>query len=101
MLVEAKIIFDKIKGLRHLLNEGVGEKDITDAIDNREYLYIYYNGDDNVEKGYRTIKPMVLGKTGAGHLVLRAWQDKGRSQSLGVNAKRTPRVNHEKWTDND
>ena len=37
---------------------------------------------------------------------MRAWQDKGRSQSLGANAKRPPRTpapsgEHERWTDTD
>lgn len=106
MMTEAKIIFDNIKSLRHLLTEAVGENVIKDAIDNHEYVYLYYNGDDNVEKGYRTVRPMVLGKTGKGHMVLRAWQDKGRSQSLGAHAKRPPRPpapkdDHERWTDTD
>lgn len=101
MINEAKIIFDKIKGLRYLLKEGVGDTDIIDAIQNHEYIYIYYDGDDNVEKGYRTVRPYVLGTTGKGNAVLRAWQDKGRSQSLGPNAKRPKRQNHEYWTDDD
>jgi len=106
MISEAKIIFDHIRSLRHLLTEAVGENVIKDAIDNHEYVYLYYNGDDNVEKGYRTIRPFVLGKTGKGHTVLRAWQDKGRSQSLGPHAKRPPRPpapkdDHERWTDTD
>lgn len=106
MISEAKIIFDKIKSLRYLLREGVGENDIKAAIDNQEWVYLYYSGDDNVEKGYRTVRPMVLGKTKEGNVVLRAWQDKGRSQSLGAHSKRkhlTPviRQDHEQWTDTD
>lgn len=106
MLNEAKIIFDKIKDFRFFLTEGVGNNVIIDAIDKQEYLYLYYNGDDNVEKGFRTVRPMVLGTTSAGNTVLRAWQDKGRSQSLGAHAKRAPRPpaprgEHERWTDTD
>ena len=94
---EAKIIFDNIRSFRHLLTEAVGENVIKDAIDNHEYVYLYYHGDDNVERGYRTVRPFVLGKTGKGATVLRAWQDKGRSQSLGPHAERTPRDEHEYW----
>ena len=103
---EAKIIFEHIKTLRHLLTEAVGENDIIDAIDNTEYLYLYYDGDGNTEKGFRTVRPFVLGKTSKGKTVLRAWQDKGRSHSLGPNRDRPPRKphptgEHERWTDID
>jgi len=103
---EATIIFDNIKTLRHLLTEAVGTNDIVDAIDNTEYIYLYYDGDNNTEKGFRTVRPFVLGKTSKGHTVLRAWQDKGRSHSLGPNADRAPRKpapkgEHERWTDVD
>lgn len=106
---EAKTIFENIRSLRQLLTEGVGEDVIVDAIDNHEYIYLYYNGDDNVEKGYRTVRPMAMGpanfKNDSG-TVLRAWQDKGRSQSLGPHAKRPhrkpyPHDEHELWTDTD
>ena len=98
---EAKIIFENIKVLRHLLTEAVGENVIINAIDNREYVYLYYDGDENVEKGYRSVRPMILGKTKKGNTVLRAWQDKGRSQSLGAHATREKRQDHEYWSDVD
>ena len=47
MITEVKILFNNIKNFRHLLTEGVGEKDIKDAIQNHEWLYLYYAGDEN------------------------------------------------------
>lgn len=82
MLKEVKILFDNIKNFR-LLSEGVSEKDIADYINNHEYIFIYYSGDENTKKGYRTIRPYVVGthkKSGNG--VLRAWQDRGKSKSF-------------------
>ena len=72
ILNEIKIFFSNIKNLRHLLNEGVGENDIVDAIQKHEYIYIYYAGDNTIERGYRTIRPFVLGTSTAGNKVLRA-----------------------------
>jgi len=77
---ETKILFDNIKNFR-LLTEGIGEKDMADYINNHEYIYIYYGGDANTKKGYRTIRPYVLGNSKAGNLVVRAYQDIGKSKS--------------------
>jgi hypothetical protein len=86
-LSETKILFENIKHFRYknLLTEGVDEKDIVDAIQNHEYIYIYYAGDKSIKKGYRTIRPFVLGKHAtSGNLVLRAWQDRGKSDSGAI-----------------
>jgi hypothetical protein len=100
MLTEAKILFDNIKNFRYLLTEAVSDKTIADAINQHKYLYIYYEGDETVETGYRTIRPFVLGVTGAGNLAVRAWQDKGRSDSLRPDSPRN-RAGHEHHTDTD
>ena len=100
ILNEIKIFFSNIKNLRHLLNEGVGENDIVNAIQKHEYIYIYYAGDNTIERGYRTIRPFVLGTSTAGNKVLRAWQDKGKSDSLRADSPRK-RPNHEYHRDND
>jgi len=100
MITEIKIFFNNIKNLRHLLKEGVGENDIVNAIQKHEYIYIYYAGDNTIERGYRTIRPFVLGTSTAGNKVLRAWQDKGKSDSLRVDSPRK-RPNHEYHRDND
>lgn len=78
MSTETKILFENIKSFRHLITEAVGENAIVDAINNHEWLYIYYNANNEEGKnagGYRTIRPMVLGTSTAGNAVLRAWQD--------------------------
>lgn len=101
MLNELKILVENIKHFRLLLTEGVSDKTLIDAINERKYLYIYYEGETTVETGYRTIRPFVLGtykKTG--ELVLRAFQDKGRSDSLRPENRTLtkPREKHEKVT---
>jgi len=99
MLNEIKQLFNNIKNFRQLLKEGVGEGDIIDAIENNKILYIYYAGDNTTLKGYRTIKPFVLGKTSKGNLVLRAWQENGSSDSYaGLTGRKRDRheYHHEK-----
>jgi hypothetical protein len=83
MVNELKILFKNIKNFRSaLLNEAAGEGSIRDAINDNKILYIYYNGDETVQKGYRTIRPFVLGShKQSGNKVLRAWQDAGSSAS--------------------
>ncbi len=103
MLNELKAFFNNIKNVRHLLTEGVSSDVIKDAIENHEYLTIYYRSeeDKNPHTGYRTIRPYVLGTTPAGNLAVRAFQDKGGSASLKPDAPRTPRPDHEFHTDTD
>lgn len=96
MLNEIKILHKNIQKLRKfILSEDVSKNTITDAISHHKIIYMYYAGDDTILKGYRTIRPFVLGthkKTG--NIVLRAWQDAGSSDSYrGLN--RTPRKGHE------
>lgn len=83
MLNELKILFNNIKDFRKLqLNEAAGDGSLRDAIQDHEILYIYYNGDETVQKGYRTIRPFVIGThKDSGNRVVRAWQDAGSSAS--------------------
>lgn len=81
MLNEIKSFFNNIKHFRQILKEGVGDSVFENAINDHKYLYIYYAGDDTTLKGYRTIKPFVLGTSTAGNKVLRAWQENGSSDS--------------------
>jgi hypothetical protein len=112
MLNEIKIFFKNVAAVRQLLKEGAGDNVIVDAINNHKYLYIYYDGDDNEAKGWRTIQPYRLGllvtkttdKQGNpipnhnGELALRAWQDKGDSESFKYGDKDgRHRPNHEYW----
>jgi hypothetical protein len=98
---ESKILFENIRHFRQLLTEGVSDKTIVDAINNHEFLYIYYHGETTKETGYRTIRPFVLGTNTSGNLALRAWQDKGRSDSLRPDAPRIKRKGHEYDVDSD
>lgn len=81
MLNENHLIKDNIKSLR-LLTESVDQKSIVDAIEGGDIMYIYYQGDDTTNRGYRTIEPYTLGthKT-TGNLLLRAWQQAGASDT--------------------
>ena len=88
MLNEVKLFFENLTNFRQLLSEGVGESSIIDAIEKHKIVYIYYAGDETIMKGYRTIKPMVLGgsvsekaqKEGP-YMLLRAWEEAGNSDS--------------------
>ena len=103
MLNESKILINNISNFRQLLTEATTDNRIVDAINNYKYIYIYYEGDDTVQKGYRTIRPFRLGALKSntennGQLALRAWQDKGTSDSFkwGDKAGRR-RSQHEYW----
>ena len=78
-------IFENIRNLRQLLNEGVGESSLHKAMDETKYLYIYYAGDHTILKGYRTIIPMETTektvKSGELRQYLSAWQIAGSSDS--------------------
>lgn len=103
MLTEVKILFQNIKNLRHLLKEGVGENDIIDAINNHEWIYLYYTGDDKISSGYRTVRPYVLGThKKSGNKVLRAWQDNPKnSWHFDNKPTRKDSKNHDYWTDGE
>ena len=89
MLNENHLIKDNIKNFR-LLTESVDQKSIIDAIEGKDIMYIYYQGDDTTNRGYRTIEPYALGshKT-SGNMLLRAWQQAGASD--------TKRTRPDKW----
>ena len=97
MLSETKILFENIKTFRHLITEAVGQNDMVKFIENHEFIYIYYTGDGENKRGWRTIRPYVLGTSPAdGGLLLRAWQDKGKSVSRSLNLRGNK---HDYWTD--
>jgi hypothetical protein len=98
MLNEFKILIENIKNFRGLITEAVDDNVIIKAISTHEYVYIYYEGDESNQKGYRTIRPYVLGVSKAGNKVLRAWQDKGKSLSYSL-ANRGEE--HDYWYDTD
>jgi hypothetical protein len=84
---ENHLIKDNIKSFR-LLTESVDQRSIIDAIESHRVIYIYYQGDNTVNRGYRTIEPYALGThKNTGNLLLRAWQQAGSSDTKGT-AKR-------------
>ena len=102
MLSEAKILFNNIKVFRNLLTENANDSDIAKYIQNHEYIYIYYAGDGENKKGYRTIRPYVLGTSKAGNKVIRAWQDtKKNSVHFDKRATRNDSQFHDYWTDEE
>lgn len=81
MITEVKKYISKLR--KKVLNEGVGTSRIVDAINDRKFLYIYYEGDDTVRTGYRVIRPYVLGyNSKTNNTLLRAWQGDGQSDGF-------------------
>ena len=70
-----------INTLKGLINEAASIDDVQNSIRNKIIMVIYYDGDDNGGKGYRTIEPVCLGYSKRGNLVLRAWEREGASWS--------------------
>lgn len=70
-----------INSLKSLISEAASLGDVQDSIKKKKVIVIYYDGDDNGGKGYRTIEPVCLGYSKRGNLVLRAWESEGSSWS--------------------
>lgn len=79
-IVEKTILTDNIRQIRQL-NEWVDRNTVANAIKNRDVVFIYYVGDQTINRGYRTIEPYVLGTSKAGNLVVRAWQQNGATDT--------------------
>ena len=105
MINEVKILFNNIRNFRHLLTEGVSQDVIIKAIQNHEWVYIYYNANNKEGKnasGVRTIRPYVLGTNAAGNTVLRAWQDNPKnSWHFNNKATRSDSLHHDYWSDQE
>lgn len=63
--------------LQTVLNESVGQNEVTDAIDNRYRVFIDYSDEFNRAPGQRLIEPYCLGITKAGNPALRAYEYQG------------------------
>jgi len=70
-----------LNSLHGLINEMASLGDVQDSIKKKKVMVIYYDGDDNGGKGYRTIEPVCVGYSKKGNLVLRAWELEGSSWS--------------------
>jgi len=66
----------------NLLTEAVSTTSIIRAMDNKEYVEIYYAGDKTVNKGWRTIEIYCLGVTKAGNEAIRAFQIGGETDTI-------------------
>lgn len=100
--LENKVFFNNIKNFRNIICESINDNDMSKYIENHEYVYIYYVGDENNKMGYRTIRPYVLGVSKSGNKVIRAWQDNKKNSFSFVNKPTRPDSNeHDYWVDND
>ncbi len=72
---------------KQILTEAVQKSKVMDAINNHDLVTIYYDGDETINKGYRTIEPYVFGVTKAGNDAIRAWQTKGASDTPNGDGK--------------
>lgn len=70
-----------LNSLKNLVTEVASLGAVQDSIKKRKIVVIYYDGNDNGGKGYRTIEPVCLGYSKKGNLVLRAWESEGSSWS--------------------
>lgn len=70
-----------LKSLGGLITEVAALDQVQGSIRNKKVIAIYYDGNDNGGKGYRTIEPVCLGYSKKGNLVLRAWEIEGKSYS--------------------
>ena len=71
-----------VNNLSELITEIAAISDMTSSIKKRNLVTIYYDGNDNGGKGYRTIEPVCLGRMrGTNNLALRAWDEEGASHT--------------------
>jgi predicted DNA-binding transcriptional regulator YafY len=70
-----------LNSLSGLITEMASLSDVQDSIKKNKVISIYYDGNDNGGKGYRTIEPVCIGYSKKGNLVLRAWEREGSSWS--------------------
>ena len=70
-----------LKSLGGLITEVAALDQVQDSVRDKKVIAIYYDGNDNGGKGYRTIEPVCLGYSKKGNLVLRAWEIEGKSHS--------------------
>lgn len=84
-----------------ILNEGVSNDEINDAINNHKYVVVTYEGTDGTHNGRRMIEPVAFGCTTAGHPVVRAFERFGDTKTFVPRWKylRVDRISSWKETD--
>ena len=69
------------ESLKGLICEIASIGSVQDAINRRQVITIYYDGDEPGGKGIREVEPVALGKSKAGNLVMRGWDREGSSHT--------------------
>ena len=70
-----------------LLVEQVTNSEIIEAIDNKEVVEFYYEGDETESRGARTVEIYAFGNSTKGNPVIRAYQTGGATDSSVPNWK--------------
>lgn len=68
--------------MKELILEIANRSQVEEAIEKKQRIRIYYDGDETVNAGYRNIEPYVLGLSKAGNPVIRAWQLNGVTDTI-------------------
>jgi hypothetical protein len=83
-----------LNSLSGLITEIAALDQVQDSIRDKKVIVIYYDGNDNGGKGYRTIEPVCLGYSKKGNLVLRAWEQEGKSHSRDTKGNPIPTMDN-------
>jgi len=79
---------------KKLLTEVVARDEVVRAIQQRQVVIIYYDGDEPGGTGYRTIEPVCLGElnksNGTSVTLLRAWDIEGASHTAALGQQPLP-----------
>jgi predicted DNA-binding transcriptional regulator YafY len=70
-----------IETVKSIILEVASIESLTDAINKRQKVIIYYDGDEPGGKGLREIEPVCFGYSKADNPVLRAWDNSGASHT--------------------
>ena len=69
------------ESLKGLICEIASIGSVQDAINRRQVITVYYDGDEPGGRGIREVEPVALGKSKAGNLVMRGWDREGASHT--------------------
>jgi predicted DNA-binding transcriptional regulator YafY len=69
------------ESLKVLICESASVSSVQDAVNRRQVITIYYDGDEPGGRGIREVEPVALGKSKAGNLVMRGWDREGASHT--------------------
>lgn len=77
--MKGKLLIESI--MKELITEAVQSSRVITSIKNRTVNKIYFDGDETMRPGYRSIEIYAYGKSYAGNDVIRAWQRGGVSDT--------------------